>query len=484
MPDNGRYRRKPKKKGIPGLVPVIIIFLCTVLIIGGLELFYFKDNGEGEKPTRPTADTEVTTEPTTEPTEPPIEKIATATISSTGDLLMHLPVINSGKSADGTYDFTDLFRKVAPYVQKADYAVANLETTLYGERNGKKFSGYPAFNCPDEIVDGAKDAGFDMLLTANNHSNDTGYDGIARTLEVIDERGLDRLGFVKDDTEKKYLVKDINGIKVGMLCYTYETDDTPGKVALNGIPLNSTATGMVNAFAYGELDTFYNTVSRQLADMKADGAEATILYIHWGVEYLLAPNSSQKTIAQKLCDLGVDVIVGGHPHVVEPVELLTSTVDESHKTVCLYSMGNAVSNQRRGNSKLFPAAGNTEDGVLFSVTFAKYSDGTVLLENTEALPLWVNVYSGNSGKVYEILPLDNSVTDWKTALSISDSAETEARASYTRTMKLVEQGVTDSQTYLDSIIKPDSEEYKLLLESTAVPEETVQQQVLPDAGNP
>lgn len=464
MANSGRYRRKPEKKGIPGLKGVLIIFLCTALLIGGLELFYFGRDGENT-PSGPSAGTQNTqpggtnaTDPaSTEPVEQKIEKVSTATIASTGDLLMHLPVINAGKSGDGTYDFTRMFQYIAPYVQKADYAVANLETTLYGERNGKEFSGYPAFNCPDEIVDGAKDAGFDMLLTANNHSNDTGFDGITRTLEVIDERGMDRLGIVRDVSEKKYAVKEINGIRVGMICYTYETDDNPGSVALNGIPLNATAAQMTNTFAYGELDTFYTNLTQQLADMKADGAEATVLYIHWGDEYQMSANRYQKTIAQKLCDLGVDVIIGGHPHVVQPMELLTST-DGGHKTVCLYSMGNAVSNQRRGNSAQFPQQGYTEDGVLFSVTFAKYSDGTVLLESVDVLPLWVNMYvSATTGKnVYEILPLDNTVTDWKTAMDLSDNSLAETKRSYERTMNLVKDGLTASQTYLDSIVKPDA----------------------------
>ena len=141
------------------------------------------------------------------------------------------------------------------------------------------------------------------------------------------------------------------------------------------------------------LDQFYADVEQRLEEMRNDGAEATILYIHWGVEYQLKENQTQRTIAQKLCDLGVDVIVGGHPHVVEPMvgvdvivgghphvvepmDLLESTVDPNHKSVILYSMGNAVSNQRTGISDLFPA-GYTEDGALFTVTFEKYSDGKV-----------------------------------------------------------------------------------------------------------
>lgn len=474
--NRGKYRRKPPKKGIPGLVPVLVIFLCTALVIGGLELFYFR--GETDDPQMNNTSAPVsTTEPTTEPTEPPIEKIATAKISSMGDVLMHLPVINAGASGDGTYDFSGIFTYLKAYASGADYAVANLETTLYG--TGKPYSGYPLFNCPDEIVDGAMDAGFDMFLTANNHSNDTGSAGLLRTTQVIDERGMDRLGIVRDAAEKNYVVKELNGIKVGMICYTYETDNSAEGVALNGCPLTAETKPLVNAFSYGELDTFYAKLSGQLDQMKADGAEGTILYIHWGDEYQLSPNQYQKTIAQKVCDMGFDVIVGGHPHVIQPVELLSSTVDPDHKTVCLYSMGNAVSNQRRQNMNM--NTGHTEDGILFNVTFAKYSDGTVLLESVDAVPLWVNMYtSATTGRnVYEILPLDSNVADWRGAMDLTDNSEASARAAYDRTIQLVKEGIDASQNYLDSVVKPDSEEYRQ--QQSAAQQTTPAETTLPNA---
>lgn len=266
----------------------------------------------------------------------------------------------------------------------------------------------------------------------------------------MDKSGLDRLGIVKDASEKHYIIKNVNGINIGMVCYTYETDNDEGKVALNGIPLNNEAKTLVNAFSYGELDTFYNEIAKMISDMKSEGAEAVVLFIHWGDEYRLTATDNQKTIAQKMCDLGVDVIVGGHPHVVEPVELLTSETDSSHKTVCLYSMGNAVSNQRKERMNL--KTGHTEDGVLFSFTFAKYSDGTVKLESAEILPTWVNMFtSASTGKkVYQIIPLDIKVDDWKQAFDLTDSSESSARASYERTMKIVGEGLEKVTEYLNS----------------------------------
>jgi len=134
--------------------------------------------------------------------------------------------------------------------------------------------------------------------------------------------------------------------------------------------------------------------------------------------------------------------------VIQPVELLTSTLDESHKTVCLYSMGNAVSNQRIKNMNL--KTGHTEDGVLFSVTFARYSDGTVILESAHLLPTWVNLdkHPETGKNAYMILPLDDGVEDWKSALQLSDSTLKKAQDSHARTMKIVGAGMTQVNDYL------------------------------------
>ncbi|MGM9605586.1 MAG: CapA family protein, partial [Faecousia sp.] len=173
----------------------------------------------------------------------------------------------------------------------------------------------------------------------------------------------------------------------------------------------------------------------------------TMMFIHWGVEYVTTENALQDTIAQKLCDMGFDVIVGGHPHVVQPMDLLTSTVDPDHKTVVIYSLGNAVSNQRTGISSLFPP-GYTEDGVLFNVTFCKYSDGTVYLQDVDVIPTWVDLRT-TSGRYYHILPLDGSrMDDWQAMLDLSDVGLSAATRSYNRTMGIVGEGLNLAKQYL------------------------------------
>ena len=388
----------------------------------------------------------------------PEHVVSTATIASTGDVLMHMPVINSGAKTDGTYNFEYIFEHLSTYSSAADYAVANLETTLAGTDNGYPYHGYPNFNCPDDIVDGLMSAGFDMMLTANNHSYDTSLVGYKRTIEVVREKGMENLGTMLTDEEPKYIVKDINGIKIGMLCYTYAYSvNDKGCPSLNGMP-HIAEYGLCNYFYNGNLDAFYTEVQGHLEAMEEAGAEATMMYIHWGVEYNNSANDEQKKIAQKLCDMGIDVIVGGHPHVVQPVELLTSTTDPEHKTVCLYSMGNAVSNQRQGNISYVSTA-HTEDGVLFNVTFEKYSDGTVYLQNVDILPTWVYMDAGKYPNTYHILPLDMNIRDdWGSTFGVSDTVVNSAQKSYDRTMAIVGQGITASQEYLAQQ-KADREQY-------------------------
>ena len=455
IPPRKKHRYQKKRSPNPKFILLCVLTLLLVVLLvccGRLPGDAPEAPEETKKPDKGNAwfGSKETEAPTEAPTQPPMEITHTATISATGDVLMHLPVINSCyDSASGSYDFMEIFQYLDDYAAKADYAVANLETTLAGSGNGYSYSGYPCFNCPDNIAKTLKDSGFDMLLTANNHCYDTNTVGLSRTLEVATEHGLDTLGTQSGAEDADYTVQIINGIQVGMMCYSYATSDSyPDRPSLNGILVRTEDTQKVSYFDYDQLDLFYGNVASQIADMEAAGAEAIVLYIHWGQEYQLSPNDSQTTIAQKLCDLGVDVIVGGHPHVIQPEQLLTSTVDDAHKTVCLYSMGNAISNQQRQNMNL--KSGHTEDGLLFSFTFARYTDGEVMLDSVGILPTWVCMSSTNSGRDYRILPLDPAVTDWAAAYGVSASTAESAQASYDRTMELVGAGLSASQDYLSA----------------------------------
>lgn len=446
----GRFKKRRsaesfRRKCLCILIAVAVIVLLAVV---GPVILKQHENSETTAPAmQQSSGTASSSQPSsTQPqTESPVVKVSTATIGSTGDIILHDKVIKSGyDSTTDTYNYENIFSCFSEFVSKMDYAVGNLEVTLCGNDNGYSYKGYPCFNAPDAIVDAAKAAGFDMLLTANNHSYDTGAKGFMRTQEVLKDRELDYIGTRYTQEDKNYIVKDINGIKIGMICYTYNTavnDD--GTVSLNGMPLAAEPSRLINSFSYGALNSFYSKLSGEMEQMKAEGAEAIMVYLHWGEEYQTSANSIQKKMAQALCDLGVDVIVGNHAHVPQPIELLTNTGDETKKTLCLYSMGNAVSNIR--GSK-YPK--ETEDGMLFSVTFAKYSDGTVVLESTDVLPTWVNRYVENNVSKYKILAMDRAEKDnWQEKMNLSDALLAECQASYDRTMAIVGEGLEIANRY-------------------------------------
>ena len=173
-----------------------------------------------------TLPTVIRTEPTQAETQPPETTlpepehvVATASIGTMGDLLMHKPVFDTCLQSNGTYDFSSIFRYVKDIVSGLDYAIANLETTFGGD--DYPYQGNPAFNCPDALIDSVVDTGYDMLLTANNHAGDTMASGITRTVEIIRGKGLTALGSQLNADEPKYAVVDVNGIKIGMVCYTW-----------------------------------------------------------------------------------------------------------------------------------------------------------------------------------------------------------------------------------------------------------------------
>lgn len=360
--------------------------------------------------------------------------MSTATVGSSGDILIHSPILSNAKTSGGEYDFSNMLTQISSYFSAYDYMVANLEVPCGGTAGGE-YRGYPTFNCPDSILDAFKNAGLDMFLTANNHTYDTGYSGLLRTQSVIKERNIDYTGTRESADGAKYLLKDINGIKIGFACYTYETKAAVSdRKALNGILLSEAAGPLVNSFNYDKLDEFYTEAQNSYDKMIKEGADAVIFYVHWGNEYQRTMTKQQTAMAQKLADIGVDVIVGGHPHTVQPFDTLTGV--NGNKTVCIYSVGNLVSNQRKALMDSDGHSGHTEDGMIFEVKFEKWSTGETKIADVDILPLWVNLKTVGSKRVYEIAPLDLSVSDWS-KLGLSGSALKEAKASYNRTMKLV-----------------------------------------------
>lgn len=377
-----------------------------------------------------------------------VVEIARADFAIAGDIMLHMPIVRTNQTSDG-YNFDQAFSHLKSYISRADYSVVNLETTLSGTDGGLEYTGAPNFNSPDAIALSAKNAGFDMLLTGNEHCYDYRSAGLKRTLSVLKGNHLATLGTLESKEESRHVITSVGGVSVGMVCYTAaEINDSDNTIKLNGQTTDSAAAGLINAFDYGKLSQFYTEIEGEIATMRTGGADAIVVYIHWGDEYNLNVSDEQKAIAQKLCDLGVDVIAGSHPHVVQPIDLLTSSVDTNHKTLCLYSAGSFLSNLRVDTTPM--STGHCEDSVVLNFTLTKYSDGTVRIHSVSLLPTWVMVDGTGPTRDFYILPLDQNVADWKSAYSLTDQQLSDAKGSYNRTMAILTPGLNKITSYLSS----------------------------------
>lgn len=251
-----------------------------------------------------------------------------AEIVFAGDAMMHQGQLDAARRSDGSYDFSSYFKEIEGYVKTADYAVVNLETPLANA----PYSGYPCFNAPSEYVDALADAGFKMFLTANNHTLDRHDRGLVRTIDALDARKLDHIGTYKNDSTRLQTIpflKTINNIKVGFLNYTYGT---------NGIKPGPTV-------KVDYIDR--ELIKKDVEATRNAGAEIIVACVHWGVEYQLLPHSSQRDLAKYLKSLGVEMIIGGHPHVIQPMELTTDSVPQ----LTVYSLGNFISNMKTRDTR-------------------------------------------------------------------------------------------------------------------------------------
>jgi poly-gamma-glutamate capsule biosynthesis protein CapA/YwtB (metallophosphatase superfamily) len=346
-----------------------------------------------------TTTTEVSLEPssTTTTTEPPID----ITIAAVGDVLTHMPIVDSVKDPEtGTYDFWPVFKPVALYLTMADYAVANLETRLAGPEFS--YSGYPLFNSPGELADALKYAGIDLVGTANNHSLDMGWPGLVNTLDRLDEAGLSHVGTYRSMEEKRTpFVVDIQGVKVAFLNYTSY---------LNG----QSVPGEQKEYAVNMLDV--DEVAQEAMIARMWGADIVIALLHYGNygdQYARHPSSAQIEISEEILrNGGVDVILGTQPHVVQPIaHVFDFSSWKAKDKYVAYSLGNFVSNQRwrYSDSGLIAYVHIQKNGMRVSVTGISY------------LPVYVQRFTERSPVRYRVLPvLPGSLPETDTPLTEAD----------------------------------------------------------------
>jgi poly-gamma-glutamate synthesis protein (capsule biosynthesis protein) len=286
----------------------------------------------------------------------------TLVIAFAGDIMGHDTQIE-GAFVDSTnsYDYEPTFRYIKDYLSAADIAIANLEVTLAGTPH----KGYPQFSSPDELALAARDAGFEVLVTANNHALDRGAHGVERTLTMLDSFNIIHAGTYRnmEEREKSYpLIIEKKGIRLALLNYTYGT---------NGLTVKE-------PYSVNRIDTLQ--IRKDIDKAKLANPDYIICVIHWGLEYERIENITQQKIARFILDRGVDAIIGSHPHVVQPIRLENcESTDSSNKCPVVYSMGNFVSNQR---------AQYKDGGIVAELHLSKNNEG-VKFDSIAYLPYWV-----------------------------------------------------------------------------------------------
>lgn len=332
-------------------------------------------------------------EPEPEP-EPKPDEIVTLSLAAAGDFMFHSTQVSENfiNPDTGKYDFSSFFADVAPIFQKADLAIANFETTTAGD--AYPYSGYPQFNTPDEAIGDIRDAGLDVLVTANNHSLDTGSHGLKRTAKMMKEFNVDSIGTYEEAPESRILMKEVNGLKIAILAYTESTN------------------GLGDQYDPDTLHSMINLMEKDLilADIEAAkeaDADLIISFMHWGIEYATEPNDKQIEYAEMMAEAGVHIIFGSHPHVIQKSDFIKT---DDFNTFVIYSLGNFISNQRR--ETLGEEFARTEDGVIVLLEVEKnITQDTLKILSVDYVPTWVSRTGTNGIYEYRVLPIERHIND-------------------------------------------------------------------------
>lgn len=349
-----------------------------------------------------------------------------------GDIMAHMTQVNAQLQQDGSYDFNENYVWVKPLFEANDLMIGNLETTFAGAEIG--YSAYPRFNTPDALAQALANAGFDVLTTANNHMYDTGLSGLLRTIEIVKAQGIIPTGSQKALNETKHHLIVQKGIKLGIAAYTYESGRVRDMITINGIAVSKGDEALINSFDPSDIQGSVERFRTQVAAMRRDSAEVLIFVMHWGEEYQTKPNAYQRALADSLNKLGVDLIFGSHPHVVQPTAYLLDP-QRNHTTYVAYSAGNFISNQRFETLQNY----NTEDGLYVEVELHKIGNEPVRVRAVREYPTWVRRASEGGKYRYEVVPLVQILADSVALRSFSAAEQERIRQSLQRTRARLEQ---------------------------------------------
>ena len=305
--------------------------------------------------------------------------------------------IDAYNESNNTYDFSYVFNDISLYTKTADICIGNLETTFAGEEVG--YSSYPTFNTPDSLAYELKDIGLDVLSTAGNHALDKGFDGLSRTIDTLNAADISHLGTYKNEEDQnKTLIKYVKGIKIAFVNYAYGT---------NGIPLPSDKPFCVNL-----IDE--NLMKTQIDNAKKENPDIIVACMHWGNEYKTKQNSTQEDLANFLFQNGVDIILGTHPHVLEPMEKRTVTLEDGSTKdgFVIYSLGNFISDQN---------AENTRSSIILNLDITKHVDGKITIDKYEYIPIYMYKDKSKEKQKMKLLDINKTIYNYENYIDTSIS---------------------------------------------------------------
>ena len=303
-----------------------------------------------------------------DPTLAPLTPLRSARIRACGDLMVHKKQLEIARQADGSYDFHPQYALIADSLANADYTIANLETTV-GQYENRPYSGFPMFNTPESLLDAVKDAGVDFLTLANNHMLDRYFEGLVKTVDNVEAWGFDYGGASRTPEERERLdIVEVNGIRIGFICCTEMT---------NGMEDWSNAAVKEYAVHYLRQIDF----PAQVAALRQAGADVVIAVPHWGAEYERRPQAYVVNWGKKMIAAGVDVVLGSHPHMVQPVEFVEAQTEtgETRRGLVAWSLGNFIDNMTKRY---------TDSGILLEFTLRERQDGTFGVEDVGCVPIY------------------------------------------------------------------------------------------------
>ena len=335
--------------------------------------------------------TEVSSTPEIDEPEP-----ITFTLTAIGDVMCHnTQYWDAYQKETNTYDFSYVFDDIKFDIQKSDISVASLETCFAGEERG--YSNYPTFNSPDSLAYSLKDIGIDVLSTAGNHCLDMGFDGLSRTIDVLNKADISHLGTYKTQEERdKILFKYTKGLKVAFINYTYGT---------NGIPVPSDKPYCVNL-----IDK--DLIKKDIESAKSQNADVIVACMHWGTEYQTSPNNEQKDLADFLFQNGVNIILGNHPHVLQPFEKRTVTLEDgsTQDGFIIYALGNFICDQN---------AENTRNSIILNLSITKQVDGSITVDDIDYIPIYMYKNPSKTIQKMKVLNIEKTLNLYETGQDTS-----------------------------------------------------------------